>query len=81
MSIHFQEILAWRFVGAACWAATMLFLSEIIIAIAVSSLYLPGAFDMLGIRGLLLLGLQFIVQVGGAMQPHVCHCTRAKLRS
>ena len=65
MSYFFQEILAWRFAGAACWSLAILIIAEFIIAVSLSALSSPGAFDMFGIRGVLLFGLQLAVQVGG----------------
>ena len=63
MSSYFQEILAWRFAGAACWGLAISLLAEFAVGIAFYLLSIPRAFDMLGVKGLVLLGLQFAVQV------------------
>lgn len=60
---YFQEMLAWRFAGAALWSLAISVAAEVVLATLLSLLSLPGALGMIGLRGLLLLGLQFLVLV------------------
>ena len=62
---YFQELLAWRFAGAALWSLAISVSVELVLATLLSMLSLPGALGMIGLRGLLLLGLQFLVLVRG----------------
>ena len=62
---YFQELLAWRFAGATLWSLAISVSVELVLATLLSMLSLPGALGMIGLRGLLLLGLQFLVLVRG----------------
>lgn len=63
--MFFNDIVAWRFIGSVLWSVVITLLAEIAVASSLSLLSANDAFGFFGLRGLILLGLQLLVQVRG----------------